>query len=110
MNWFDKFLDKIYKWRVSVHQKRQKNVKLDEKEEKRKEIYKNMRFLYQFVNWLNKEGLPNRSARKAFWHRVSHGEPVLEQTVDNFIEKYKPIKVEEDSDCKCNGVCNKNAK
>ena len=110
MTWLDKQLDKVYKWRVKVLQKKQQKTTVDEKEIKRAEIYRNMRFLYQFVNWLNKEWLPNRHTRKLFWHRVSHGEPILEQTVNNFIEKYKPIVVEVENECKCNGACKKNAK
>jgi len=52
-------------------------------------LKKDLKNLYEFVDWLNKKVLKNRRERKAFWSRVSRGESILEETAVKILTKYE---------------------
>ena len=81
---FSKIIKKAYYWVV----KRETNKKIKIQKEQTKEIYKKLRELYSFIQWLN-NNFTNRKERKIFWRNVSRGKPILEQTLKNLVEKYE---------------------
>jgi len=83
-------ITKLSRWWLARLQKKKVNKKLTRKEiRKRKEIVHGFNRLYKFVKWLNTKGLANRRERKSFWRNVSNGEPVLEKTLKQLIERYE---------------------
>ncbi len=79
-----KIIKRVYHWVI----KKETNKKIKIQKEQRKEIYKKLRELYSFVQWLN-NNFTNRRERKIFWRNVSRGKPILEQTLETLVKKYE---------------------
>ena len=78
------------KWALAIQKKekdKQTNVKLNEQDKKREELYKQLGSLYQFVRWTDK-GFRNRKERKAFWKSVSENTEIIKDTISNMINQY----------------------
>lgn len=92
---FEKVIAKLYQWSMKRAMARHQKKNMTESQKKRQEMYVHLRELYSFVRWLNTKGLGNRHQRKAFWREVREGKPVIENVLNQLLNKYAP-KSEED--------------
>ena len=81
-------ITKLSQWWLTRQQAKQQKKQAKIQDKTTMQIYQNLKQLYHFVKWLNKEGLGNRHQRKAFWSKIKTGEPLLEKTLQNLIDKY----------------------
>lgn len=84
-----KLLTKLSQWYLKRQCVRANQKKAENQDKTRINIYNNLRQLYQFVAWLNSKGLKNRHQRRAFWAKVKSGEPLLEKTINDLVERYR---------------------
>jgi hypothetical protein len=77
---------------LTDYQKTEQTSKMTEAEKVRKEAIEKMRDIYGFVQFLHSKVFRNRRERKTFWRNVSEGQPVLEGTIQNIIDKYTESK------------------
>jgi len=87
-------LTKIAQWWLKKKQEQQKKKALSKMEKERIIVYQNYYNLLQFVKMMKKQVLVNRDLRKAFWSRVQHGEPLVEEYIKKAMEYYSPKKEE----------------
>ena len=80
-------IDRFWKWHLTRKQKEQQKAKKVVDDKKLEEIYHNLKSLYDFVRFLNKN-FTNRRERKDFWRKVSEGEEPLIATLDNLLKRY----------------------
>ncbi len=88
INFIEKVVTKLYMTIMKKKQSKEQKKKLTEQEKQKLVIYKQLKELYSFVNWLNTKGLKNRRERKGFWRAVKEGRPVIEDTLNNLIRQY----------------------
>lgn len=74
--------------------KKYEKAQKDTKKQKEVEFYENIRKLYSFAQWLNRQFV-NRKDRKGFWKRVGNGEAQIEVVMQRLLNAYKQQKVNE---------------
>jgi len=81
-------LEKVAYW--YLNRKRNKQIKKhqSQQDKQKMKIYHQLSELYSFVKWLNTKGFQNRKQRKTFWRNVIEGQPVLENSIQNIMNKY----------------------
>jgi len=91
-------ITKFCNWYLKRKIAQQQSTKKQKLTKDQQIVYKKMKDLYSFVQWLNTKGLKNRHQRKAFWRAVKDNKPILEETlakiVINYSEKLKEAKNE----------------
>lgn len=81
---------KFNQWYVGRYIRKQQKKKRKEISKKQQEFVTNLKMLYNFVKWLNTEGMTNRKQRKIFWRAVEDNKPVLENVIKQLLAKYDP--------------------
>jgi len=85
---YGKLIAKLYQKYMTKANKK----KMNEQQKKQQAFYKELKALYNFVDWLNKKGLKNRQQRKTFWKSVQSNKPVIEGVLQDLITQYAPKK------------------
>ena len=100
-NFIEKIITNLYVKIIQRKQKKEQTKKLTDQDKQKMVIYKQLKEVYSFVNWLNTKGLKSRKQRKSFWRAVREGRPVIEDTLNNLIQNYAPkLKVEKKAEVK----------
>ena len=89
MNLIGKGITWLYRKTMIKEMKKNQEVQKSDQDKKRDEMYRKLKELYNFVDWLNKKALPNRRARKTFWRRIANNENVMEETIKNIMKAYE---------------------
>lgn len=87
-----KLVGKLYAKLMKRAMRKQKKAKMSETDKQRQEVYTQLKVLYSFVRWLNTKGLKNRKQRKTFWKNVVENQPVIENVLQQLIQKHAPKK------------------
>lgn len=85
-------ITRLYKWSIKNEVKNAKVKKLTKETRTKQQMVTRLQSVYQFVQWLNTRGFPNRRIKKTFWRNVSNNQPVLETTLQNLIQRYSSNK------------------
>lgn len=103
MNIIGKTITWLYQKYMQKQIKKEQQNRKSAEDIKKEKIYKQLKDLYNFVEWLNKKAIPNRRTRKNFWRRVANNEPLLEETLMNIIKQYakKDEKPKKPQYCTC---------
>ena len=78
----------LYKKHAEKAMKQVQKINKKRKDAEREQVLGQMRQLYGFVQFLNKQFV-NRDERKRFWKSASKGEPVVEKTIQRLIKRMK---------------------
>jgi len=81
-------LTKVATWLLNRNRKKIIKKQKQSYDEQAIKFNQNMEQLRRFVSFLQKKGFSNRKQRKLFWQRVSKGEPVLENTIRDMMNRY----------------------
>lgn len=87
---YGKLLAKLYQG----HMKKVNKKKMTEQQKKQQEFYKELKALYNFVNWLMTKGFKNRQQKRTFCNAVLHNKPVMQEVLTDLISQYAPKKKE----------------
>lgn len=77
------------KW-LRYKQERLRKKQLATIEKEKIIVYQNYQMLLKFIEIMNKRVLINRQQKKAFWSRVQHGEPLVEEWIQKAMKAYAP--------------------